>query len=201
MALAEILAALRSEGDEEIARIAAESDAAVADLTRTARDQARRAEAEAATARDVSLSKDAAVIRHRAELHVARRLQEAREAVFQEILGLARDRLSRYRSDPAYPATLAVLAKECSAFLGTVDVVIADPRDEELVQKIFSDLGPTEFDFSLECWGGIVAHDGKGIFVRNTLEDRLRRAEPDLRRHIGQVVPGLVERGDTGGSS
>lgn len=201
MALAEILDALRREGENEIARITAESDAAVAGFTRTARDQARQAEAAAATARDESLFKDAAVIRHRAELHVARRLQEAREAVFQEILGLARDRLSRYRSDPAYPATLAVFARECSTFLGTVDVVIADPRDEELVQKVLSDLGPTEFDFSLECWGGIVAHDGKGVFVRNTLEDRLRRAEPELRRHIGQLVPGLVERGVKGVSS
>jgi vacuolar-type H+-ATPase subunit E/Vma4 len=201
MALAEILAALRSEGDEEIARITAEGDAAVADLTQRAREQARKAEAAAATARDGSLSQEAAVIRHRAELHVARRLQEAREAVFQEILGLARDRLSRYRSDPAYPGTLAVLAEECSEFLGAIDVVMADPRDEELVEKILSDLGAAELLFSLECWGGIVAHDGRGVFVRNTLEDRLRRAEPDLRRQIGQLVPGLVERGGMGRSS
>ena len=198
MALAEILAALRSEGEEEIARITAERDAAVADLTQTGREQARQAEAAAATARDESLSQDAAVIRHRAELHVARRLQEAREAVFQEILGLARDRLSRHRSDPTYPATLAVLARECSEFLGAIDAVVADPRDEELVEKILSDLGPADLLFSLECWGGIVAHDGKGVTVRNTLEDRLRRAEPDLRRQIGQLVPGLVERGGMG---
>jgi hypothetical protein len=39
------------------------------------------------------------------------------------------------------------------------------------------------------------------VLVRNTLEDRLRRAEPDLRRQIGQLVPGLVERGGTGRSS
>lgn len=199
MALVEILAALRSEGDEEIARITAENDAALAGLTQTAREQAKQAEAAAATARDESLTKDAAIIRNRAELHVARRLQEAREAVFQEILGLARDRLSRFRNDPAYLATLAVLAKECATFLGTIDVVMADPRDEELVEKVLSDLGPAEFRLSLECWGGIVAHDGKGVFVRNTLEDRLRRAEPDLRRQIGQLVPGLVERGGAEG--
>jgi len=130
---------------------------------------------------------------------VERRLQEAREGVFQEILGVAKDRLSRYRSDPGYPATLAVLVEECSTFLGTIGVVMADPRDEELVEKIFSDLGPTDFQFSLECWGGIVAHDGKGVYVRNTLEDRLRRAEPDLRRQVGQLVPGLVDRGQSGG--
>lgn len=194
MALAEILEALRGEGDQEIARISAESDAAVADLMQSARREAKQAEAMAATARDDALCNDADVIRHRAELHVERRLQKAREEVFQEILAVAKDRLARYRSGPEYPACLATLVTECSAFLGTLEVVMADPRDEVLVEKILSDAGLAEVQFSLECWGGIVAHDGKGGYVRNTIEDRLRRAEPDLRRQIGQLVPGLVDR-------
>ena len=193
MALAEILEALRKEGDEEIARITADRDAAVADLMQTARRQAKQAEAVAATARDDSLSNDADVIRHRAELHVERRLQKAREEVFQEILAVARDRLAHYRRDPGYPACLATLVRECSAFLSTLEVVMADPRDEVLVEKTLSDIDLAEVQFSLECWGGIVAHDGKGVYVRNTFEDRLRRAEPDLRRQIGQLVPGLVD--------
>ncbi len=199
MALAEILEALRREGDEEMARITAAGDAAVADLMQSARRQAKQAEALEATARDDALSSDADVIRHRAELHVERRLQEAREAVFQEILGVAKDRLARYRSDPGYPACLAALVRECSAFLGTLEVVMADPRDEVLVEKILSDTGFAEVEFSLESWGGIVAHDGKGVYVRNTIEDRLRYAEPELRRQIGQLVPGLVESKRLGG--
>lgn len=193
MPLAEILDSLRREGDEEIARIVAETEAAVADLMQSARDRAKEAESAAAKARDDALANDSDVIRHRAELHVVRRLQEAREVVFQEILGRARDRLSRYRGDPGYPATLQALWKECLTFLGTVEVVMADPRDVELLEGMLDRPNAIDIQPTLESWGGVVAHDGKGVLVRNTLEERLGRAEADLRRRIGRLVPGLGE--------
>ncbi len=201
MALVEILSALRREGDEEVARITAERDMAVAAVMRSAREQAKQVEATAATARDGARTNEADVMRHRADLHVERRLQEAREAVFQEILGRAKDRLSRYRRDPEYPATLEALLEECLTFLGTIEVVIADQRDAELVESMLSRLDPAQLQPTLECWGGVVAHDGKGVFVRNTLEARLGRAEADLRRQIGDLVPGLDGRSELGGSS
>jgi vacuolar-type H+-ATPase subunit E/Vma4 len=201
MALAEILAALWAEGDDEIARLTADRDATVARLIESAREEAKEVEAGAARARDEALSNDAGVVRHRAELHVERRLQEAREALFQEILGLARDRLSRYRNDAGYPATFAALLHECATFLGKIHVVMVDPRDKELAEDVLADLGSAELQPSLECWGGVVAHDGKGVFVRNTFEDRLERAEADLRREVGQLVPGLVDHGPVGAAS
>jgi len=201
VALVEILSALRREGDEEVARITAESDMTVAAVMRSAREQARQEEARAATARDGALANEAEVIRHRADLHVERRLQEAREAVFQEILGRAKDRLSRYRGDSEYPATLEALLEECRAFLGTIEVVMADQQDAELVESMLSRLRPAQLQPTLECWGGAVAHNGKGVFVRNTLEERLGRAEADLRQQIGDLVPGLGGRSELGGSS
>ncbi len=200
MGLVEILEAIRREGEEEIARIAAERDAAVAGVMQSAREHAKQAEALAAIARDEALSTDADVIRHRADLHVERRLQEAREGVFQEIVALAKDRLSRYRRDPHYAAMLEALLEECRVFLGDIEVVMADPRDSELVAGMVSGRDHVRIESTLECWGGVVAHDGKGVFVCNTLEERLSRAEADLRRRIGELVPGLG-RGEPGGVS
>ncbi len=192
MALADILDAVRREGDEEVARIVAARDDAVAAIGRKAREEARRVEARATTSRDAALAAEAGVIRHRAVLHVERRLQEAREAVFQEILGRARDRLSRHRGEPGYPATVAALLAECVSFLGHVEVVRADARDAGDVREALGrlEVAPA-VELTIECWGGVVANDGKGVFVRNTLEDRLERAEGELRRKIGDLVPGL----------
>ncbi len=192
MGLADILDAVRREGDEEVARVVAARDEAVAAVWRAARDEAQAVEAAAAASRDAALATEAGVVRHRAELHVERRLQEAREAVFQDILGRARDRLSRHRLDPGYTATLDALLTECTAFLGDLAVVMADPRDVELVRAALARIGSdATVESSLECWGGIVAGDGNGVFVRNTLEDRLQRAEAELRRRLGGQVPGL----------
>ncbi len=192
MALADILAALRDDGDAEVARIAADRDEAVAAIMRAAREEAGQAESAAAAARDAALAADADVIRHRAALHVERRLQEAREAVFQDVLGRARDRLSRLRQEPHYAATLDALLGECLDFLGGARVVMVDERDADLVHAALARRGiEAGVDPSLPCWGGLVAGDGRGGFVRNTLEDRLGRAEAELRRTIARLVPGL----------
>ena len=192
MGLAEILTALAVEGDEEVARITADRDTAVADIMHEARRRAMQAELEATTARDPALRADADVTRHRAALQVERRLQETREAILQDIMGRAEDRLSRYRRDPAYLATLQALLGECRDFLDEVAVVAVDPRDADLVRAALAALGSEAVvEPSLETWGGVVASNGRGVLVRNTLEDRLRRAEPEIRRQIGNVVPGL----------
>ncbi len=196
MGLADILDAVRREGDEEVARVVAARNEAVAAVGRTARDEAQAVEAAAATSRDTALATEAGVVRHRAELHVERRLQEAREAVFQDILGRARDRLSRHRQEPGYATTLDALLADCTAFLGDLAVVMADPRDDELVRAALARIGSdAAVELSLECWGGIDAGDGNAVFVRNTLEGRLRRAEAELRRRLGDLVPGLRRAG------
>jgi vacuolar-type H+-ATPase subunit E/Vma4 len=48
-----------------------------------------------------------------------------------------------------------------------------DPRDEALAPQGES---------TLETWGGVELEAADGRVVRNTLEERLRRAEPELRR-------------------
>ena len=198
MALEEILESLRRDGEEEVTRITRRHDEAVAALLQSTREEAKQVEADATIARDEALEFEAAIIRHRAELHVERRLQEAREAVFQEILGRAKDRLSRFRTDPEYPATLRDLLEECRAFLGRVAAVSIDPRDAELETVVADTLGSVEIETTLDSWGGLVAHDGYGVFVRNTFEARLTRAEAELRRRIGELVPEIGGRAESG---
>lgn len=196
MPLADILSALQRDGEAEVATITAARDQTVSEIGRQAGEAAKEAEAAAATSRDVALGSEMEVIRNRATLHVERRLHETREVIFKEILGRAQDRLGRLRGDPAYPEILDALVAECLAFLGEVEVVMTDPRDVDLVRAA---MARHEFEAkvepSLDVWGGVIATDGKGVFVRNTLEERLGRAEPELRRRIGDQVPGL--RGGT----
>ncbi len=192
MALADILAALRDDGDAEVARIAAARDEAVAAIMRAAREEAQEAEAAATASRDAALAADAGVIRHRAALHVERRLQEARETLFQEVIGRARDRMSRLRHEPGYAAALDALLGECLDFLGEAQVVMVDDRDAALVKAALARRGSAaSVEPSVDCWGGLVAGDGRGGWVRNTLEDRLGSAEAELRRTIAGMVPGL----------
>ena len=196
MALADVLSALQRDGDEEIAEVIAERDHTVSQIGREARELAKETEFAAATSRDAALAFEAEVIRHRAALHVERRLQEAREVIFQEILGRAQDRLSRYRRDASYPAILNALVAECLDFLDETEVVMADLLDVDLVKAALAQRDTeAKVEPSLEAWGGVVASDGKGVFVRNTIEARLGRAEVELRRQIGDQVPGL--RGGT----
>ena len=199
MALADVLSELQREGDEEIARIVAERDASVAAILDRARHDADDAAASAAASRHDALARDADVIRHRAELAVERRLREAAEVIVQDILGRAEDRLSHHRSEPGYPATLDALVAECVEFLGTVRVVMADERDAELVREIVDRRGlDADVLPSLATWGGIDAGDGQGAFVRNTLEERLGRAEAALRHRIGDMIPGLRRATESG---
>jgi len=194
--LADILSALQRDGDAEVANITAARDQAVSEIGREAKEIAEGSEADAATSRDAALGMEMEVIRNRATLHVERRLSEAREVIFKEILGRAQDRLGRLRGDPSYPAIQDALVAECLAFLGEVEVVMTDPHDVDLVRAALARHEvEAKVEASLEAWGGVIATDGKGVFVRNTLEERLGRAEAELRRRIGDQVPSL--RGGT----
>jgi vacuolar-type H+-ATPase subunit E/Vma4 len=202
VALADILSALQRDGDEEVARIVATRDETTSEIVRQARQAAKDAEAAAATSRDAAIALETEVILHRAVLHVERRLQEAREVIFKEILGRAQDRFSRQRSDPAYPRIVDALVAECVDFLGRAEAVMADPRDTDVVGEVLERRGvDAKLEPTLETWGGVVATDGKGVFVRNTLEERLGRAEIALRRDIGDLVPGLRGGTEPGGAS
>ncbi len=65
----------------------------------------------------------------------------------------------------------------------------ADPRDQEQLESILSGIGLNlEVSYCLNCWGGIVAKSQDGqVVVINTLEARLERAAPYLRRYLAAL--------------
>ncbi len=192
MALAEILAALRHEAEHEVARIGAERDASVAETMSFAHREAERAEAEAASGREALLATEAEVVRNRAALHVERRLQEEREAIYREILRRAGEQLSRHRDEPSYSGTLRALLSECFDAMPDAEVVMASERDVPLVAELLAGLEVNaEVEGSLNTWGGVDVRSSGGGFVRNTLEERLARSGARLRRRIGDVVTEL----------
>jgi vacuolar-type H+-ATPase subunit E/Vma4 len=73
-------------------------------------------------------------------------------------------------------------------------LLLADPRDHDVLENILTTIKldlPSQFElelpiqYELECWGGVIARSADGRIVSiNTLESRLERATPFLRRFL-----------------
>jgi vacuolar-type H+-ATPase subunit E/Vma4 len=115
-------------------------------------------------------------------VQAARVLRSARARAYDETLDAVRVRLAALRDDPSYPRVLAALVAECRSTLAEGHILRVDPRDEPLVRGVDHDL---TVEHSLSTWGGCELDDGQGRVARNTLEQRLAVAEPELRRLLG----------------
>ncbi|MFW6097060.1 MAG: V-type ATP synthase subunit E, partial [Chloroflexota bacterium] len=140
--------------------------------------------------------RERARILHRARLEALRTVGDARETAINAVLAQTRIMLSQIRSTPAYPSILRRLAEESLAELersledpGAAHLEI-DARDEALMAEIIKSLGlQAPISCTLECWGGLVASSQDGrIVVINTLESRLDRALPFLRRDLAALL-------------
>jgi vacuolar-type H+-ATPase subunit E/Vma4 len=67
--------------------------------------------------------------------------------------------------------------------------LVADPRDETLLQNINQELNlDLPVSHELNCWGGLVAKSEDGrVVVVNTFESRLERATVYLRHHLASL--------------
>lgn len=67
--------------------------------------------------------------------------------------------------------------------------LVADPRDREPLEGILIDLWlDLPVSYELNCWGGLVARsEGGRVTIINTLEARLERATPYLRRYLAAL--------------
>jgi vacuolar-type H+-ATPase subunit E/Vma4 len=152
--------------------------------------------------------KEKARILHRARLEALRIVGDAREALVDAALDQLRGRLAGSRSDASYPSVMRRITHEALAELedsihDLAHVQLAvDPRDRELVENILHEMGleiPVRFE--LDCIGGLIAEsEDREIVVINTLEARLERAIPSLRRYLAalfedeQPEPAIGER-------
>jgi V/A-type H+-transporting ATPase subunit E len=195
MSLEAILATIEASGEAEAARLHAETDARVrqvlADAEQTAAERREAARREALR----PAAAECARRLYRAKLEARRTVGQVRDGLVQTALAEAHTLLAGLRAAPDYPLILRRLTDEAWQALGgdraeasscRLDI---DPRDKALVQCILSDLGlGLEISPSLDCWGGLVAHSSDGrITASNTLEARLERATPFLRRTLASV--------------
>lgn len=193
MSLEAILAAIEASGEAEVAQLHSETALRVQQILAES-ERAAAAKREAARRAAVSPAAGERARRlHHAKLEALRAQGEARDQLVELALAEAQAHLIRLRSDPNYSLILRRLTDEAIHVLGDESAedgspcwLEADPRDEAFLRRIIADLGvELMITPSLECWGGLVARSQDGrIIVINTLEARLERALPYLRREL-----------------
>jgi len=201
MSLEAILTAIRASGDRQVSEIEVEAQNQVGDLLAEARQEAEKAQEDAWKRAVMPAYRERARIIHRARLERLRTVGDAREATIDAALAQVRRSLAEVRNDAGYPDILRRLTQQTLTELeGSLEAIArahleADPRDETLVRQILRELDlELHVSYRLECWGGLVARSEDGrIVVINTLESRLERATPFLRRYLATVF----EEGET----
>jgi V/A-type H+-transporting ATPase subunit E len=127
-------------------------------------------------------------IRLSARVRAASRLREAREEAYAKAVERARASLASLRGSPGYPGVLAELVAEALRALPDARALNVDPRDADLVRALDLGSNAVEVVTELRTWGGVCAvADGRE--VRNTLEERLERADPYLRPLVVREIP------------
>jgi vacuolar-type H+-ATPase subunit E/Vma4 len=198
MGLLAILDAVRASGEAQVRELEESALRQIREIRAGARLDAERVAEEARLATVAPAIRERARILHRARLEALQIIGNKREALVDAALDQTRGHLEGLRTDAAYPAVLQRLTEEALGELersleelGSAQVE-ADPRDRELMERILSGTGfKLEVSYSLTCWGGLIAKSRDGrVVVINTLEARLERATPFLRRQLAGLFEG-----------
>ncbi len=200
MSLSAILDAIRASGEAQVHEIDDRATRRVHEMLANARLEAERVAEETCSATIIPAIQECSQILHHARLDALQITGNEREALVDAALEQTRGHLEGLRTDVNYPEVMRRLTREVLRELegSHEDVSKAqlniDPRDNELMDNILSDIGLNlKIICSLNCWGGLIAKSQDGrVVVMNTLEARLERATPYLRRYLA----GLFENED-----
>lgn len=192
MSLQAILDAIRASGEVQLRELELRRNVSEREILAQADFEAREIQEEARETAASPAVRERARIIHRARLDGLHTLGNIRETLIETTLEQTRGRLANVRASSAYPSILRSLVEEALAEVsGSLEEaptakLEADPRDREWFEKILSELGLTiPVNYTLECWGGLIAQsEDKRVVVINTLEARLERAIPYLRRFL-----------------
>ena len=189
MALKDLLAALEADAAGETERLRAETDAEALRIVETAKQEARALEEHAVQADEAALTRELARRRSEASLATAAMLRDEYEACVETLQAALRRRLEGLRESDEYPAVLRALVEESLAAVPSGSALRVDPRDLELILDIVRDLDVRlDLKPDLDTLGGVEVV-GNRLTVRDTIETRLRNAEPALR----VLADGLLE--------
>lgn len=195
MALQVLLAAIEAEAAADVSRLRADRRREAAAIIEDAQRQARELERSAVAAADKA---ERQAGEHRlvaARDALAARLRDTREAAYQRIASDVRAGVLAARERDDYPVILAALLDEARSALPAGSTIQVAQADEHLIQRLAEGQPGMEVTVTLPNAGGVTVTDGAGAVSRNTLEDRLAAAGPELRRLAGKALardPGPV---------
>lgn len=188
MALEHIFAAIREEGEAELAAIRVECDEIVRAIEERARADAERAVQEAL---DADAERTRAAVRRieGAATEDAERVRgAAREQVYSGLLTRVQERLAGSRSAADWVPRLRTLVGEARTALPDATEARLHPDD---VAPLAGALHGLSVRGDLDGWGGVVLRAPDGRSVDNTLEARLQTAAPTLRRVAHERIAAL----------
>lgn len=195
MSLYAILEAIRASGDTQVRKIESQAYTQCNQILANARLEAEQVKTDAHTKAVAPAFKERARIIQRARLEALQILGGAREEFVDSALAQIHTQLADTRAEKSYPQILQRLIEEALAELkgsltapGTIQLE-ADPRDRAVLESVLHNMGlELSVRYVLVCWGGLVAksEDGRVVAI-NTLEARLERATPHLRRYLAAL--------------
>lgn len=204
MSLQEVLDSIRASGDAQLQEVEADANRQVREILMEAEAQVREINEKARETASTTAGAERARILHLAKLEALHNLGSEREALIESTLDHTRGWLENFRVDEKYKVVLRHIVEEALADIDDstdhIDQVNieADPRDQALLSAILSDLGVSvKVAYQLETWGGVIARTQDArIIVINTLESRLERAVPYLRRNLSAYYENGLELPD-----
>jgi len=191
-----MLEAIRASGAAQVAEIEKKAYAQANRILAEARLEAEQVKATARAATVGPALRERARIIQQARLEAMQIIGDAREKMIDSALDRLHGRLASMRTDTAYNQVLRRLVQEAldelEHSLGEAGQckLEADPRDREDMERILQEMGrDVPVAYRLKCWGGLIAKSVDGrVVVINTLEARLERATPYLRRYLAALL-------------
>ena len=192
MSLEAILQAIHAAGDAQVSQVENHAQAQVDTILASARQEAAKVKAKAFKNAVAPAAKERSRLLHQAKLEALHITGDLREALVDAALEEARRRLASLRAQAAYRDVLSRLVEEAVTEISRLlwrekrRLLANRPADRAVLDDILVELQldlPVQED--MDCWGGLVARseDGRVVMI-NTLEARLERATPSLRRSL-----------------
>ncbi|MCC7448707.1 MAG: V-type ATP synthase subunit E [Anaerolineae bacterium] len=194
MSLQAVLDAIRESGEAQVRAIEADAQTQTHEILHAAQTEAIHLREDTRLSALAPAARDQFRVAQQAQHQALQIVVGAREALVDTAIQRTQERLATLRTDPAYPAILSHLVDEALTDLRqslTDDSRIcleADPRDRALLEPLLRE-AHLEARYTLNTWGGVIVGSDDGrITVFNTLESRLERAMPYLRRCLAAQV-------------
>ena len=197
MGVETIVEAIGSEAAEQIAAIESERDRTIERIAQEAHARADAERQKWASSRDEEAERKRAGIVNRARLEADRRIAEVREDLFQQALARVEGMLEELTGEPRYEEIFEALYEEAISVVPDADAtVLVRPEDRELAERLHLERGGVgSVAATLSCIGGLDIETDDGRSVRNTFDSRLALSERELRRLAVAIVPEFAGSG------